>query len=237
MNWRELWVVAVGDEPPVQHFHPILATITLYLLAMSLCYVMYRLSFFLPAPIRSYAVDFFTTLAFCSYPLGHVMIRQSYGGTGYMLVFVPLIVVTLYLFSQGSGSPLDLWMNFLKKSTSLVSLLTHVPIQILAGVTAFRLRSYIYVLDFHSTFATDLENPLCNTDLKTSLLVGFLVETIGVIFVEWLGLQTLSKVNVIDLIIKVANCAAFVNLGIGFTGMYMHPVMASGLTFGCEGTD
>ncbi|XP_021345578.1 uncharacterized protein LOC110445342 isoform X2 [Mizuhopecten yessoensis] len=213
MTWREMWAIVTGDNPDFLHFHPVLAAISIYLLIMMLCYTLYQLSRLLPSTLRSYAFDFFTTLAVCSYPFGHAVMRQAYGGAGYMFGMVPLVVINIQLFSRGNGSPLGYWMDFLQGTTSLWTMLTHIPVQILAGIAAFSLGRYIYMLEFHDSFAPALFDERCYTDLKTTLATGFLVETLGVTWDSWLGEQTLSKVKFIDMLLKVINCSILVNLG------------------------
>ncbi|XP_060066021.1 aquaporin-11-like [Ylistrum balloti] len=237
MTWRDMWTVVMGDTPDFLHFHPILATVSIYLLIMVFCYLMYQLSSLLPSPLRSYAFDFFTTMAFCAYPFGHIVIRQAYGGVGYMSAIVPLVIISVNVFSKGTGSPLGYWMGFLQGTTSLWTMITHIPVQILAGMASFILGRYIYMLDFHESFASALTDERCYSDMKTTLAAGFSVEMLGVTFDGWLKQQTLIKVKFIDLLLKVINCSILVNLGVNFTGMYMHPAMASGLTFGCDGTE
>ncbi|XP_033762082.1 aquaporin-11-like [Pecten maximus] len=238
MTWRDMWAVAMGDvTPDFLHFHPILASISIYILIMMVCYLLYQLSGLLPSPLRSYAFDFFTTMAFCAYPFGHAIIRQAYGGAGYMAAMVPLVFISIHVFSQGKGSPLGYWMGYLQGTTSLWTMLTHILVQILAGIASFSLGRYLYMLDFHESFATVLSTERCFTDMKTTLATGFLVEMLGVTFDGWLGQQTLFRVSFIDSLLKIINCSILVNLGVNFTGMYMHPAMASGLTFGCDGTE
>lgn len=237
MTWRDMWALAVGDAPEFLHFHPILASICIYMLIMIFCYVLYQLSCLLPSFLQSYAFDFFTTTAFCSYPFGHAIMRQTYGGVGYMCAMVPLVFVSIQIFSKGKGSPLGYWMGFLQGTTSLWTMLTHIPVQILGGIASFSLGRYIYMLDFHESFASVVVSERCYTDMKATLATGFLLEMIGVTFDGWLGKQTLIKIPHVDLLLKLINVSIMVNLGVSFTGMYMHPAMASGLTFGCDGTE
>lgn len=238
MTWRELWVMAVGFDPPVTHFSSVTSAILVYLLALLFCYVFYQLSrILLPRFLQEYVLDFFKTMAFCTYCFGHGVIRNAHGHLAYILCVVPLNTASVFIFNLGDGTPLMVWLKYLQKQIPAWKFLAKVTAQIMAGLCSWELGHLIFRLDFHPSFVEKVESQAnCSTDLNVATVTGFVLETVAVTYDFWLDQQTLSRYMPLDLALKILNCAIIVCLGLHLTGMYLHPAMATGHTFGCGPT-
>ncbi|XP_062613075.1 uncharacterized protein LOC134274846 [Saccostrea cucullata] len=238
VSWRELWMMALGFEAPVTYFSSIISSIFVYILVLLFCFIFYQMSrVFLPWCIQEYVLDYFKTLAFCTYCFGHGVIRDAHGHLGYVFCCVPLSTISILIFHLGDGTPLQVWLQYLKRKIPLWKFVLKVTAQILAGFSSWELGHIVYRLDFHHSFddrVSQQEN--CVSDLNTSPLSGFILETLVVTYDFWLDQQTLSKYVPIDLALKIFNCAVLVCLGLSKTGMYLHPAMATGHTLGCGST-
>lgn len=92
-------------------------------------------------------------------------------------------------------------------------------------------------LHFHPSFVEIVKSQAnCSTDLNVATVTGFVLETVAVTYDIWVDQQTLSRYLLLDLALKILNCAIIVCLGLHLTGMYLHPAMATGHTFGCGPT-
>ncbi|KAL5006491.1 hypothetical protein ScPMuIL_015297 [Solemya velum] len=240
-SWRDIYQIMSGTEPFLpsgyQHLPTPLAVCSLYLWALLFCTSMHFLSqVVLPRSIVIYALDFFKTMAFCTYPFGHALMRKSYGPIGFYVGNVSINIVTANIMKKGAASPIGNFDNYLSKTVSLPVVCIRLLAQIAAGFAAFRLGLFLFHLDLHPLFTEKLMSIDCDTDLKVSVLFGFLFETVGVLYDCWLASQNLSRVGLLEQFIKFSNSAMLVNLGWSWTGAYLHPAMASGFTYGCKGT-
>ncbi|XP_041367850.1 aquaporin-11-like [Gigantopelta aegis] len=225
MAWLE------GELPPLA------ASLLLYVIAFSVCFFLYTVTKLVtPKTLQPYMADFFKTLVICTYPYGHGLIRETYGHVGYCLAAVPLVVFTLNVFSKGLSSPLAIFLEFLDKKHTSLDMVIHIAVQIVAGFASFRLVRFVWYLEMHSSHVLKLNEIDCVTDLTVPVTVGFLIEMAGVGIDTLISCMTLFRNELVDLTVKVFIGAILVCCGVHMTGMYMHPVMASGLTFGCRGT-
>ncbi|XP_061185856.1 uncharacterized protein LOC133193960 [Saccostrea echinata] len=238
MTWRDVWVVALGFEPPVTHFSAAVSAIIIYLLALLFCYVSYQLArALMPRIVQEYVLDFFKTLAFCTYCFGHGVIRNAHGHLGYVLCVVPLNTASVLIFNIGDGTPLTVWSKYLRGQIPKWKFFAKVSAQILAGFFAWELGHYILSLDFHSSFSEKItQKSNCNSDLRIAAIAGFALEGIGVAYDFWMNQQTLSKYKPLDIALKFTNTALIVCIGVKMTGMYIHPALATGRTLGCGTT-
>nr|QIJ55396.1 superaquaporin 2 [Haliotis discus hannai] len=237
MNWRQLWAITVGHDPSVDFLHPLIAALLFYIIAYTACFTFYTISYQLfPNSLKIYILDFFKTLVICSYPYGHGLVRSFAGHVGYCAVAVPLVMLTLHTFKEGSPSPLSVFEDFLAKKLSLFKTLVRIVVQTAAGFASFRLVHLIWSLEFHPDHVKSMRAVGCDTDLKVSIFVGFLIEMMGVLYDTWLSYQPLFRFSLLDEAVKTLNGTILVCLGLHLTGMYMQPAMASGLSFGCKGT-
>lgn len=237
-TWRELWSMSVGFDPPMTHFSSVTSAVLIYLLVLLLCYVLYQLSkTFLPGFIQEYVLDFFKTLAFCTYCFGHGVVRNAHGHLGYILCMVPLNTASVLIFNLGDGTPLTVWAKYLRGHIPTWKFVIKVSAQIVAGFCAWELGHFILGLDFHPSFADKLgQKANCNSDLRIAAIAGFFLEGTGVAYDFWMNQQTLSKNRALDIALKFTNTALVVCIGVRMTGMYIHPAMVTGRTIGCGDT-
>lgn len=215
MTWRELWVMAVGFDPPVTHFSSVTSAILVYLLALLFCYVFYQLSrILLPRFLQEYVLDFFKTMAFCTYCFGHGVIRNAHGHLAYIVCVVPLNTASVFIFNLGDGNPLIVWLKYLQKQIPAWKFLAKVTAQIMAGLCSWELGHLIFRLDFHPSFVEIVKSQAnCSTDLNVATVTGFVLETVAVTYDIWVDQQTLSRYLLLDLALKILNCAIIVCLG------------------------
>lgn len=215
MTWRDLWETVMGFQPPVSHVSPTVSAILIYLLALIFCFLFYQLSrVFLPRLLQEYVLDFFKTLAFCTYCFGHGVIRTAHGHLGYVLCAVPLNTASVLIFKIGDGTPLSVWSKYLQKQIPTWKFCLKVSAQILAGFCGWELGHLILNLDFHPSFTEKvIQKSNCNSDLRISAIAGFLLEGTGVAYDIWMNQQTLSKYRPLDVFLKFINTSLIVCCG------------------------
>lgn len=207
--------MSVGFDPPMTHFSSVTSAVLIYLLVLLLCYVLYQLSkTFLPGFIQEYVLDFFKTLAFCTYCFGHGVVRNAHGHLGYILCMVPLNTASVLIFNLGDGTPLTVWAKYLRGHIPTWKFVIKVSAQIVAGFCAWELGHFILGLDFHPSFADKLgQKANCNSDLRIAAIAGFFLEGTGVAYDFWMNQQTLSKHRALDIALKFTNTALVVCIG------------------------
>lgn len=211
MKWRELLHVAVGSE--VDYLPAAVSSIVFCLLTMILCVFMHKLSnTLLPSSIKLYALDYFKCLAFCTYPIGYGLTRTYHGHIGFIVIMVPINVASLLIMTQGSVTPVDNFLDFIKGKQPLLKSVLRTIVQIIGAVSAFYLAQQIMMLEFHGDFA-GIVSKACTTDLKIPVAVGFLLEMMGTWWDCWWWSQKRSKYPHLDLVILTTNTALIVSLG------------------------
>ncbi|KAK3108845.1 hypothetical protein FSP39_017125 [Pinctada imbricata] len=239
-TWREVWDTLVGIPLSTPHTESVvLAVAAYYIINLAVCFSLYKLSdLILPSILRMLALDFFQTMIYVTYPIGHGFLRKHHGHVGYFLFVVPLNTLTVFTFTKGNESIIGTIVKFSKGRLSMVRFLSHGAVQILAAFAARQLGIVILELGFHSGFNTHLEafTPVCHSDLHLTLVMGFLLEFVGTAWDAWVFQQQFFKFQPLDVAFKFCNTALLVSLGCPLTGMYMNPAMASAFTLGCEDT-
>lgn len=229
---KAIWKLLTGED----HFPVIFGSILVYFLAFCTCYLLQRCAKrSLPSKIYPYVADFFFTLVVCAYPYSHGTIRSLYGHVGYLLTSVPLATLTGHFF-EGTCSPLSIFHRYIKNKETLKSCLLKTAIQTIAAFMSFHLVYAIWSLEATKAHQQNLRETECETDLKINWLNGFFIEFGAVVADTWVSEHCLVKNRVIDTAIKNAFGALLVCFGVHVTGMYMHPAMASGLSWNCQGT-
>ncbi|ESP01577.1 hypothetical protein LOTGIDRAFT_205153 [Lottia gigantea] len=239
MWWKDILIGTtwIARDEQTHDIPAILAAIFFYVVSFIICYVTFRITkLILPESIHSLTTEFVKTLLVCTYPYGHGLVRYHYGNIGYFFTAVPLVVLTLSLFPQGLCSPLSIFVLFLKGQISLFNLIFRTVIQTLGAFTSYKLAMFVWSFGVHSEHTKQFHATLCQTDLNVTVQVGFLLELLCVAFDTWLGFKKLSKSDLVDSTIKIANSTLMVCLGVHLTGMYLHPAMASALTYSCQGS-
>lgn len=216
------------------------AALVLYLSTFVIGLILHQVTKYLaPRFIRGYLLDFIKTMTICTYPFGHGIMRKYYGEPGYFCSAVPVVYLTLSTLQPGDGNPIMVWLQFFKRSISLQKCLLKTAIQIAAGFAAYRLGMFILSSELHPVYVArmkDYYNQFCETDLHVPSYVGFAVEFFAVIYDTWFWCQTLTGRGYIDMLLKIMNSALLVVAGVHLTGMYIHPAMATGHTWGCGQT-
>lgn len=233
MKWQDIVEGVIGQD--IDYLPAAVSTILFCLLAMTLCVIMHKLSsIILPDSIKLYALDYFKSIAFCTYPIAYGLSRRHHGHIGYFLVMVPINVVSLLLLHEGCANPIDNFLRYVRGTQSLWKSVIRTIIQVIGAYSAFYLAQQIMKLEFHEDFA-EIISRACTSDLKISVTAGFLLELAGTCWDTWFWLQKLSKYPHLDMVILSSNTALVVSLGVHLTGMYLQPALATGYTLGCHG--
>lgn len=229
---KAVWKFITGEE----QFPVIFGSIFVYFLAFTTCYLLQRFAKrVLPSNIYQYAADFFFTMVVCAYPYSHGTVRSLYGHVGYLLTSVPLATLTGHFF-EGTSSPLSVFHRYIRNKETLKSCVVRTAVQTGAAFMSFHLVYAIWSLEVTKAHQQNLRETECETDLKINWMNGFFIEFGAVVADTWVSEHRLIKNRVVDTAIKNAFGSLLVCFGVHVTGMYMHPAMASGISWNCQGT-
>ncbi|KAL3831484.1 hypothetical protein ACJMK2_023225 [Sinanodonta woodiana] len=233
---HSVWSSVLGFEPPYHSLPTFLAPYFVYLSIFVICFTLYQLAKLLtPQLLREYVLDYIKCLTFVAYPWGHGLARRFYGHPGYLISMVPVNSTTALLMNQGQGNPLGVWGGYLRGAVPLWKLVVKCTILIFAGISAYNLGLLIMSVELHPVY-TDIIHKQCETDLKIPAYYGFLLEMFGSLLDSWVGLQALTRSKTVNVVISFVFSGILVIIGVGMTGMYLHPAMATGHSFGCGDT-
>ncbi|KAH3719349.1 uncharacterized protein LOC127855000 [Dreissena polymorpha] len=239
-GWHRLMKTAFGWSPTVDFLPAIPAAIALYLSLYFFGLVLYHCTeLIVPKSIRGYVHDFIKTLIIVAYPFGHGILRKYHGEVGYMCGMVPVLFITTSTLKEGDGNPIAVWLQYFRRTIPLWKCLLKNFIQIVAGISAYHLGMYILGLELHPAYVERLKsyyNQFCDTDLHVTEYAGFLIECVAVVYDSWFWAQTFTRSPALDRLLKIINGGLLVVAGVHLTGMYLHPAMASGHTWGCGDT-
>ena len=214
MDWREIWTIMSGLEPPLYHVSAAVSSLLLFAIIFTFCFTMHRLSeIIIPKYLRIYFLDFFKTLAFCTYPFGLMILRKYHGDIGYAMCSIPLNTATALLLSTGEGSPVGNWLLFVKGRQSVTKCVLRIFVQLCAGLSGFRLGKLLMNLDFHPEFKENLSQTACVTALNVSASLGMIIELLGTIWDVWFHSQNFSNNVVVDKLLKFCNSSLTFCLG------------------------
>ena len=216
-TWRDLWTLVLGYPPAHTHVEsPVLAVLLFDVIVFTSCFLLYKLSdHLLPGMLRSLALDFIKSMVFITYAFGNGFMRRHHGNLGYFIWVVPLNLISFLVFSKGRISIISTIVSFTRGQINFLEFALHCMVQTLSGFAAFRLGLFVLQLDFHEDFGDFAHNffPLCESDLKLPLVMGFALEMTGTAVDAWVFHQQLSKHVPIDLSLKFMNTAGLVIYG------------------------
>lgn len=239
-GWNKILESVTGWNLGQEFLPAIPAAMVLYLLAYIIGLILHTITrMIIPSPVKGYMLDFVKTMTLCAYPFGHGMMRHHYGEPGYMCAMVPIMFLTLSTLKAGDGNPIAVWLQYYKRIIPLWKCIVKTVVQIAAGFAAYRLGMYILGLELHPMYVSRLKeyySQFCSSDLNVPAYLGFLIEFFAVIYDSWFASQMFTGYFYIDLIIKIVNSGLLVVTGVHLTGMYIHPAMATGHTWGCGDT-
>lgn len=229
---KTIWTAVSGQV----HAPPLVGSFLIYSIAFTTCLLAQQVcKRFLPSYLYSYAADFFCTLVICSFPYGHGAVRANYGHVGYVIAAVTMVTVSISVF-EGMASPLGVFVRYLRGEESFWGLGLRVVLQVVAAFLSYRLVFLVCCLELTRDHQAMMDGT-CVSDLKVPVILGCLIEFSSVMYDTWLCHQRLFKAPLVDMLVKNVNGALLVCAGVNLTGMYMHPAMATAMTFNCKGTD
>ncbi|KAL8578679.1 hypothetical protein ACOMHN_007137 [Nucella lapillus] len=229
---KTIWTAMSGQV----HAPPLVGSCLIYSIAFFTCLLAQQVcKRFLPPSLYSYAADFFCALVICSFPYGHGAVRANYGQAGYVIAAVTMVTVSISVF-EGVASPLGVFVRYLRGEESLWGLSLRVVLQVVAAFLSYRLVFLVCCLELTKDHQAMLAGT-CVSDLKVPVFLGCLIEFSSVVYDTWLCHQRLFRAPLLDMLAKNVNGALLVCAGVNLTGMYMHPALATAMTFNCKGTD
>ncbi|XP_060606087.1 aquaporin-11-like [Ruditapes philippinarum] len=239
-GWNKMFESVTGWDPGKEFLPALPAAIFIYMSAYIIGLLLHTFTrMVVPSSVRIYVLDFVKTMTFCTFPFGHGIMRKNYGESGYMSAMVPTMFLSLMTLRGGDGNPISVWLQYYRRIIPLWKCILKTLIQIAAGFAAYRLGIYILGLELHPMYVARVKeyyDEFCSTDLHVPVYVGFLIEFCAVIYDCWFVNQTFTRNLYFDTVIKVVNSGLLVVSGVHLTGMYIHPAMATGHTWGCGDT-
>ncbi|XP_045169689.2 aquaporin-12A-like isoform X2 [Mercenaria mercenaria] len=227
-DWNKEWLPQVMEV--LVYFTAV------YLIGLTLYHVT-RISF--PSVMSEYVFDFVKTMTICAYSIGMILVRINFGDVWFILVLVPLILLTVITI-PGEATPVTIWVQYFHNRLSVPTVLIKTTVLMISGVAAFWVGIVVLKLNLHDIlfgfkYSTVLPT-MCSSALNVPLYQGFVLEMLAVMYDSWFIVQKLSPNLLLDAAFKISNTGLLVIAGSHLTGMFMHPPKASGLTFGCGQT-
>ncbi|XP_052833172.1 aquaporin-11 [Octopus bimaculoides] len=239
MNYRQLYQMVAGvTVPETDYLEPYMATVVYLLVVITLGLVLRKLTkAIMPASIQVYLVEFVATMEVCSYFFENNFVLKHYGYTVFFFVIVLEILISNRTLEGASENPIKALDEFSKREIGFDKAILKIVVQCFGGLAAYRLAQLVWSLDMIEDHHVRYYEVSCDTDLVTSIALGFLVE-MGAAFIDtYLGKQSLSSTPFIDELIKAVNGGVMIVGGVSLTGMYFNPAMATGHMLGCKGTE
>ncbi|GAB1610520.1 aquaporin-11-like [Argonauta hians] len=239
MNYRQLYQMVVGESlPEGQYLEPYMASITYFLIVITLGLVLRKLTkVIMPGQIQVFLLEFIATMEVCSYFFENNFVLKHYGYGAFFVAIVLEILISNRTLGGASENPIKALDEFSERHIGFDKALLKIVVQCLGGLAAYRLAKLVWSLDMIEDHHLRFYEVTCETDLVTSILLGFMVE-MGAAFIDtYLGKQSLSSTPFIDELIKAVNGGLMIIGGVSLTGMYFNPAMATGHMLGCKGTE
>lgn len=184
-----------------------------YLIGLSLYHVTKLL---VPTVLSEYIYDFIKTMLICAYPIGLIIVRTNHGDIGFLIILVPLILLTVFTI-PGEATPVTVWVKYLHDQLAFGKVIYKTLIQMMSGFAAYRVGVFVLNLQLHKTltgFEKSTTLPVkCSSALKVPLYQGFAIEMIGVMYDSWFAAQKISPNLIVDAAIKVTNTGVLVLAG------------------------
>lgn len=215
MDWRQLWMVAIGNEPPIHHLSPIAGSIAFYTLVILFCILLQKLTkAILPKFLQEFVLDFILAMEVCTFPYQNGIMKYYYGNVGYFCIAIFVCFVVCYTWHQDSSPSLISSLHaYYSGKAPLGKTMLKVMLQGIAGIAGYQLARFVWMLDLQMDHNMKLNQRECFTDLHVPLLVGFLLEMSATMFDLWFGLQAISRFPFLNNFVKFAEGAILVIVG------------------------
>ncbi|XP_025096423.1 aquaporin-11-like [Pomacea canaliculata] len=237
MDWRLLWLLALGREPDTDYVPPYVASLIFFFINMATGVVQRALTRLLvPVSVRGHVLDFLCTMEACAYFFENNFVVKHYGNFWLAVAIIGQLYVCSRTFGDGFDSPVKAFHEWLLGHLSWRLAVVKIAVMSLAGLASYRLARLIWSLDLIEDHHERFYEVDCSSDLEVTLLTGMIIEGAATLSDTWLGLQTVSSLGLLDEFIKYLNAALMIVYGLHTTGMYFNPAMASGHTLGCGST-
>ncbi|XP_067650204.1 aquaporin-11-like [Haliotis asinina] len=237
MTWRSLWAVVVGQNPDSEFLEPYAASFIFFLINMTSGIILRSLNkVFSPKWAQEYIADFLATMEACAYFFENNFVYKYYGPLWLGIAIVVQCFICGRTFDGASENPVNAFQRLVTGEIKFPKAMLKIFIQSLAGLASYRFAQLVWSLDLISDHHERYYETECASDLNVTLTFGFLIEMAATLSDNWLGMQTVSRMSLLDELVKYANGAIMIVVGIATTGMYFNPAMASGHTLGCKGT-
>ncbi|XP_041370131.1 aquaporin-11-like [Gigantopelta aegis] len=227
----------MGQDPGTEFVSPYTASLIFFLITMATGVFLRTLNTIVsPAWLQEYVADFVTTAESCAYFFENNFVYKYYGSVWFAIVIICQFYVCTRTFGNASDNPVKALTQLVNAEITPEIAALKIVIQALAGLASYRFAKAVWALDLICDHHERYYETMCASELNVAPIVGFLIEMAASLSRTWLGMQRVSRVSLLDEFIKYSNGALMMTIGLNTTGMCFNPAMASGHTFGCQGT-
>lgn len=236
MDTQEVWASAFGREPLLLRFLPLFHCFVYYAIVVFAHVLLYKLTtIFSPKWLQSYLGDFLCTITACTISYQHSILRYYYGPIAYVIMAVLMTLLLRHIFQNSVPTVTSNVQRFINGLFPFGSLLLRVILQILAIPATIMVLHMIWMLELMPEHVEKRSQQVCTTDLNVAVTMGFLIEGGAMMFDTWLSRMDITNWPLFDSCFKIVISPLMVIAGISLTGMYMNPILASIMSFGCKG--
>jgi len=220
---------------------PIVGCLLYYWCSISLCYILHKYVITsLRSDLQPYATEFVSTLQviLCVFENGAI---YNFYGVYAFIVCLTLVGIVYRLTTYGAycnpaAVIVDTISGTRPVSAQRGSIL--VGIELLAGYAAYQVCRKFWMLHLHSVHThRHTTDYLCVSDLKVSVMYGMIAEAVAACIVQvvdeagYRKIRNTMQAHVFGSIVVALTVVA----GLEVTGMYLNPVLATIVTYGCTG--
>lgn len=228
--------MAFGTLPVQQFLTPMGGSILYLTITIISCFILRILSKGILHPFLSeYVCHFLATMEMCAYFYENNFIFSHFGPVYlFIAIFIECFIANR-TYLGASENPVKALYSLCMKEIGVIKAVVMIAVQTSAGLASYRWARLVWSLDMVPDHRERYYETSCVTDLNVTLLVGMAIELAATLSDTWLGMQTLMRNSFLDELIKIANGALMIVIGIATTGMYFNPAMATGHLLGCKG--
>lgn len=219
--------------------HPIIISIVYYAAFLFAGYVLrslVRRYTFVESSSRRYFLDLVSTFSVLACSLENSHVRQQYGNAGYVTILY--ILSTWHSFTLHDSNPNAIYnsVKYAMGRFDARSAVFFTTGQIIGMYLSYGAAIVFWSLSLCHNHRLRLVATECTTDLNVTVLVGFLVESVGTSFDILISLTRFTASPLFELSIKILINVVLTAAAVHLTGYYLNPLNASNQTFGCHGT-
>lgn len=237
MDTQEVWASAFGREPLLLlRLLPLFHCLIYYAFVVIAHVLLFKLNtIFSPKWLHSYLGDFLCTITACTISYQHSILRHYYGPIAYVITAVLMTLLLRQVFQNSVPTVTSNVQRYICGLFPFGSLVLRVVMQILAIPATVTVLRLICSLELMPEHVERKYQQSCTTDLNVAVILGFFIEGGATMFDTWLNRIEITQWPLFDSGFKAFANPLMVVAGLSLTGMYMNPILASIIGFGCKG--